>query len=449
MSLDKCRPLWEQGMFLKPQHFQQQSRHTFHQLQTYTKLLNNELWGISSFSYKYVGGEEKVLNILQLEGIFQNGVPFTLECSEQNPIKIQINASHESQTLYCCFPFTENTNFIEPLSQSEETGQVYAYKRAALPIFDENVGKSDGEEITVATPNITFKILATPPDTHFFSIPIIKISSIKESETFNPAQHIMRPAPVISGCLGYDMLLENLLSLTTARAEQLASGLTGKNPVGGAMTIEFFYLQCLNKFQAYLEETKASQNSHPRELFLKLKETLYEMATYIESSRRPPSTLPLYQHEKPHMSFAPLWAEFKKILETQIDKVVKKLNIETHQYGVRSVRLQDKSILQAKRFILAVSSELPAAEVVSLVPRNIKLAPIEDISHIVNSLLEGVAISHLSTSPQELPHQDNFHYFEMSTEGKLWEKLSQSKALAMHLTDEIIESLIEVWAIYQ
>ena len=447
MSLDTLRPIWEQGMFLNPQHFQQQNRFLTQELQRVSGLLKPNLWGISHLSYKHSGGDSPYLKILQVEGSFINGVAFSFNPGETNAETLKIKPEDQGKTLFCCLPKTSQ-NTIEP-TEGSDSGQVFTHKRRVIKCYDENTGAVDSEDITVAEPNISFKIAESISNSHYLSIPLLRISSLQEKDVFQPEQHLIRPAPVISGCVGYSLFLNSLKGLMTIRAGQLSRGLQGKKPTGGNSVVEFLYLQFLNKMEAFISEILGDSYIHPQELFLQLKTYAFELCTYVSPDKRPPDNFPVYNHSEPQLCFAPLWELLKSGLESVPEKEARKLGMETHEFGVRSIRLSDKSILQASRFILAVRSPRKAEDVVSLVPRNIKLAPVEKIGHIVNSLLEGIPIQHLSTSPQELPHLPDFHFFELNKGVDLWHSLAQSKALALHTTHELVESQLEIWAIFQ
>jgi type VI secretion system protein ImpJ len=61
--------------------------------------------------------------------------------------------------------------------------------------------------------------------------------------------------------------------------------------------------------------------------------------------------------------------------------------------------------------------------------------------------LPGIGVRALPVAPRQIPYRPGTSYFELDKNGPLWKQLSQSGAIALHLTGEFPAIEMELWAI--
>jgi type VI secretion system protein ImpJ len=146
--------LWKEGLFIKPQHFQQ----LVHSAQA------GVLQQMASLNEAYYGFSELKLNdeylrfgkvaIVQARGIMPDGTVFDIpgDMAPPPPIEIDGNAAH--QTLYLCLPLRTASALEVRWPESETNSR---YQAHPVLIKDTHSPDGDAETVDLAVPNLQLK----------------------------------------------------------------------------------------------------------------------------------------------------------------------------------------------------------------------------------------------------------------------------------------------------
>ena len=98
------RVIWSEGLFLQPQHFQQQERYVERFVETRCRSLVPHAWGFTEIEF-----ERDLLAIgkaalRRLSGVFPDGTPFQLPDDDPLPAPIDIGTDVRNQILYLAVP---------------------------------------------------------------------------------------------------------------------------------------------------------------------------------------------------------------------------------------------------------------------------------------------------------------------------------------------------------
>src|SRR5205809_6467664 len=101
---DYNKIVWSQGLFLKPQHFQQQERYFERYVETRCQGLCGHSWGCIELEVA-----QNLLSIGQLGlrravGVFPDGTPFCMPDDDPLPAPIEITPQLRNQTVYLAAP---------------------------------------------------------------------------------------------------------------------------------------------------------------------------------------------------------------------------------------------------------------------------------------------------------------------------------------------------------
>jgi len=123
------------------------------------------------------------------------------------------------------------------------------------------------------------------------------------------------------------------------------------------------------------------------------------------------------------------------------------IELSDPKYNTYAARRPDVSLLNSAVFVLAVKARVDNKTLRDDLPNQIIIAPVETINEYIKSLTPGIAVHHLPVAPQELPYHPGFIYFELNTQCDLWEKLTQSAGIAIHISGNLPDLQLEFWAI--
>src|SRR4051794_34211387 len=98
------RVIWSEGLFLQPQHFQQQDRYFERYLETRCQALVPHSWGFTEIEL-----ERDLLSIgkfalRRAAGVFPDGTPFRMPEDDPLPPPLDIDNSCRDQLLYLALP---------------------------------------------------------------------------------------------------------------------------------------------------------------------------------------------------------------------------------------------------------------------------------------------------------------------------------------------------------
>ncbi|MGC8165171.1 type VI secretion system baseplate subunit TssK, partial [Salmonella enterica] len=80
-------------------------------------------------------------------------------------------------------------------------------------------------------------------------------------------------------------------------------------------------------------------------------------------------------------------------------------------------------------FYLAVNADLPAIELVDVVPLRFKIGAPEDVEKFVLAALPGVKLVHSPQVPAALPVRPDTYYFTLESKGAMYERMLQAQSI--------------------
>ena len=100
------------------------------------------------------------------------------------------------------------------------------------------------------------------------------------------------------------------------------------------------------------------------------------------------------------------------------------------QPSIYATSIADDKYLHNTRLYLAVSAEMPEADVIAKTPYLIKLCSAAHIEHLVKHALPGVPLTHVHRPPSAIPVKLNYQYFSVNQSGVAWEAVIRARNLA-------------------
>jgi len=240
--------------------------------------------------------------------------------------------------------------------------------------------------------------------------------------------------------------IRELHGLLLHRADALASRVMGAGSGGAAEIGDFLYLQVINRYLPVLKHLTCLQGVHPEELYRILIGMAGEIATFVAAEKKAPE-FPDYQHDQLYATFEPVMESLRQSLSAVLEQSALQIPLRERKYGIRVATVNDRTLLDQARFILAVTAEMPTDEVRKRIPLQLKIGTVEQIRQLVNVQLPGVRTRPLPVAPRQIPFHTGYVYFELEQTGELWEQLKTSGGFAFHLGGEFPGFKIEFWAI--
>src|SRR5215204_4762996 len=96
--------VWSEGLFLRPQHFQQQDRHFERYVESRCHALAPYSWGFTELEIEQDLLSIGKLGLRRAAGVFPDGTPFRMPDDDPLPAPMDIGAQARDQIVYLAVP---------------------------------------------------------------------------------------------------------------------------------------------------------------------------------------------------------------------------------------------------------------------------------------------------------------------------------------------------------
>lgn len=438
---DFSRVAWSEGLFLKPQHFQQQERHIDYRIREQFALQTAYGWGIKSYQIDEQSLKFGQFALRQLEALLPDGSVLHLPAVEPLPQMLDIPKSCRDQLIYLCLP-VDKPHSLNITDSSDERLSRFSY--ADYEVSDNSLSEQMTELLQLAKFRLLFK-LESEDRGGFICMPIARITEVSEHGEVRLAKKYIPPSLDVQQNIELAAFVSEALGMLSQRADALASRLGQGQGTANSIS-DFLMLQVLNRYEPLLRHIKVSSQQHPHSLYQLMIALLGELATFTARNKRAPQ-FPEYVHHDLTRVFGNLSVIMNQTLSIVLEQTAHALPLEQAKFGILVAPLTDKTLLEHAQFVLAVAADVPADDIRKYLPSRLKIGPVEHIRELVNNQLPGIAVSGLPVAPRQVPYHAGYQYFQLEKGSIYWEKLSSSGGLALHLSGHYPGLSLELWAI--
>ncbi|MEW9570872.1 type VI secretion system baseplate subunit TssK [Rhodanobacter sp. Si-c] len=436
--------IWSEGLFLRPQHMQQQERYLERFVELRAGSLRPHAWGFHELELEADLLAIGKLGIKRARGIFPDGTPFAMPGDDPLPPPLEVDANWRDQTVFLTLPLRSPT---QPDSGRPEAPaeKLFRFRVREAEVRDAS-GSTDG-----ATPlevgGMSSRLLPqSQPTEGLTRMPLARIVECRTDRRVMLDDAFM---PTGLSCQAVPRLvtfLTELLGLLHQRGEALASRVALTDRGGAAEIADFLLLQVVNRCQPLVAHLAEAPLLHPEELYRVLVAMAGELATFTAPGKRPPA-LPPYRHEALRESFEPVIAALRASLSAVMEQNATPIPLQERKFGVWVAVVPDLTLLDNAAFVLAAKADVKSEELRRQLPAQSKIGPVEKIRDLVNLQLPGIPVSPMPVAPRQIPYNAGYLYFEFDRHAAMWRELKTSGGIAFHFGSGFAGLDLQLWAI--
>ncbi len=431
---------WLEGMFIRPQHFQQQDRFLEHMFSESQSQLHPHGWGVTELELDDSALRLGKIVIKKCRAIMPDGGLVCIPAEDDVPEPLELTVEDEGSLVYLAIPiWRAGTKDIDRSVQPDPNAR---FRISSLEVPDAVAGSSTLADIEVAGKR-TALLPARDYHHQFTGIPIARVSSVK-NQAIELDENYVAPTLNAMKSVLIKRVLNEVHGLTQMRIVALANRLQSASGGGAVEIADFLLLQLLNRQESLLTHFTKSDQLHPVDLYRSLVQYAGELATFTSESKRL-SQRPVYEHGNLQLTFEAFEAVLQKPLGTMLDQNAIQISLEDKGYGIRVGYIPETEA--ESLFVLCVRADMPREDLRTLLPTQAKIGPLEQITSLVNRQLPGVRLEPLPVAPRQIPYYNGAVYFELSTQGPLWQQICVSRGLALHVGSQFPGIQLELWAI--
>lgn len=441
--------VWSEGMFLQPQHFQQQDRYTEALVRQSCDSLRPYGWGVTHLALDREALALGRIAITAARGLLPDGTPFNIPDHDPPPVPLEVGADARNIRVMLALPLRRAG--MADVERGDQTDTAARYRAVAGEVRDNNVDTANNSAfIEVGEPRLRL-FLDTRDFGEYTTIGVTRVLEKRPDQRvvvdpdYLPPCLDCRGAPVLAG------FVTEVLGLLHQRGDALADRVAGAGTARGASLdiAQFLRLQVVNRFEPLFAHLAAMRSLHPEDFYQVALQLAGEMATFTDKVKRRPPVFPAYDHDDLQKTFGPLMTELRRSLSLEEVDAAIQIPIEERQYGIRVAIITDRerSLLTKATFILAVRADMATDLLRARFPTQVKIGPVERIAQFVNHHLPGIGVNALPVAPREIPYRADFIYFRLDRSSEFWKQILNSGGFAFHVGGEFPGMEMTLWAI--
>lgn len=436
------RVAWREGMFLRPQHFQQQDRFLDWLVATRLSSIAPYPWGLTELVVDENLAALGKFGIVRCSGVMPDGTAFAIPEQFPLPAPIDMPADTRDAVVSLTLP-AQQIGAIEYQESETATADVrfFVDEEDCADAFS---GERVRETIEVGRPNLRFGV--TRDQTYGrVCIGLVRVREIANKQLMFDDRYIP-PALDIRACVRLKGGLTDIFSRAEQRADELALRAVEATDGGSETFASFLLLQALNRWCPMLQHLDSLPTVHPERLFEMLVGLAGELATLTRPERKPPP-FPRYDHENLQATFEPVFDLLQSMLSFTAQRSAVQLPLEAAGPGAYVSTITDHSLYKTGYFYLAVNASAPLDDIRARFPGVAKIGPIQKMRTIVESALPGVPLRHAPTPPPQLRVLPGFVYFELDRGVPDWRDFASAPALGLHVAGDWPALKLELWCV--
>ncbi len=437
----KSKVVWSEGLFLRPQHFQQGDRYVEGLIENRVRHIAPYPWGFAQIEIDRDLAQQGKFGLRRAAGLMPDGTPFDVPDQSPLPEPIVLTEAAAGQVLWLLMPVASpNTREVD--DAAAETASRYVMGRTTL--IDSTAALRLEEEIEVAHPRLSFEV-ARAAKPGFQGLPVARVVEVRDraivfDERFAPPVLTSLAHPVVSGWL------DRVIGWVDNALEELARYAADPTAGGGLSSADYFMLILLNRHRPVMQHLRKSQYVHPERLYEEFLRLAGELATFGATDRRA-RLYPPYDHNALEPTFTPVLRDIQDFLMIGWDRRAVRLELVAIDRNKFYSLVRDRNLFRTSAFIVEVGAQMPLTEIQSQFPRLFKIGPNTKMQDIVNSHLPGIGLVHLPTPPPQIKALMNRVYFLLDRQSPLWQEFSTAASIGLHFAGNWPDLEMELWAV--
>jgi len=442
MAIDN-KVVWSEGMFLSPQHFQQQERYLERFIDSRCNAISTTSWGLSELLVDPQLLKIGKISLLNAKGICPDGTPFNIPDSDEPPPVLEVPENTQNAIVYLGIPVKRPGS--RDVLMSEGGQGLVRYEAQEHECRDSSSETGDIEKISIG--KLRLRLLLESDDLSGYAcVGLVRIIEAREDK------NIILDSEYIPPCVTYKVskvltgFITELSGLLHQRGESIAGRIVDASRAQTAQVADYMMLQMVNRWEPLIQQYTQQDNIHPQALFNLLLQTLGEFSTFTSVTKRPPP-MPNYIHDELQISYGPVMVGLRQSLSMVFEQSAISMPLKLRKYGIRVAEITDRSLLDSAQFVLAAKADAPSDAVRARFPAQTTIGPVERIRQLVNVSMSGISLTALPVAPRQIPFHSGFAYFELNKSSEFWRELKQSGGFAIHVGGEFPNLELEFWAV--
>lgn len=431
------RPVWYEGMYLGPHHFQAQNRYFEDSLDFITSNLWRDSYGFIGLQLDQDALRNGTISLTHARGLFSDGLAFDFPGSDPPPpsrvFAPLFSPVADHLTLYLSVPKFQRDGRNTSVDEESNLTRYRAWEQV-LP--DQNSGL-DEKPIQVGRKNF---LLLTEAEigSSYVSLPFVRIlrdgaGRYEPDSSFVPPCLSLSATPAVSDMLCRLIEILDEKSTVFTQEQQHRSG-AFQAGMSARHVAQFWFLHAVNSNLPALRHMLLS-HAHPQELYREMSRLAGALCTFGLDVH--PRSLPTYDHNELGDCFAQLDQHIRRHLEIILPSKALKIPLRATESFLYLGEVTDERCIGPSRWILEIQSPTGEADLISNVPKLTKVCSARFVGELIKRALPGLTLNHLQVPPPQIAARVESQYFSIQRVGPCWDHIVQTRQVGVYVPAEI------------
>lgn len=441
------RPLWAKGVFMTPQHFQQQAMWNQFADDRIARMASPDAWGVVRVVFDQQALGVNRLQVNAIDARMPDGTIIDSETADRLPMPRQLTeiaATVDGVIVSLALPLlsAQGENCLE---EGDRATHARRFTREYKHVNDMNGEGS--EEISVER-NALSLLFDFEEHAHYVTCAIGRLTRNAQG-MFEFDTAFVPPCLVLSAS---NRLLERMTRLSdvlSAKSTSLAVRRRERSDQIADYAVSdvslFWLLHSVNSTWPELARLCAAPAQHPERLYAVLARLAGSLLTF--STTETLQSIPAYDHAAPEPVFAELESLIRVLLDTVIPSRVVPIVLDHRKVTVWTGQINDERLVEGADYYLSVQSTLSAHDLLDQLPRLCKAGAPDEVEQIINSAMPGIPLRAMSRLPAAIPVRIESQYFALDGTHPAFKRMIQARACQFYVPSSIPDVVLELYAV--
>lgn len=441
------RPLWAKGIFMTPQHFQQQALWDRFADERIARIASPEPWGVRRVAFDTHALSIDRLQLTALDLRLPDGTLIDSETADSLPAARNLQAVPArlaAVVILAALPLidAQGGNCIEP---DQEAARPRRFTREYLQVADLHADGS--EEISVERHALALLFDFEEHD-GYVTCPVGRLVRNTQGR-FEVDPAFVPPCLSISASGQLSARMHRLSEILCAKSASLAVRRRERSDQIADYAVAdvslFWLLHSVNSTWPDLARLCRAPDQHPERLYAVLARLAGSLITF--STTETLKAIPAYDHLALEPIFAELESLIRALLDTVIPSRVIPIALERTRGTVWVGKINDERLVDGADYYLSVQSSMPAQTLLEQLPRLCKAGAPDEVEQIVNSALSGIPLRAMSRLPAAIPIRLENLYFGLDSAHPAFGRMIAARACQFYVPASIPDVSLELYAV--
>lgn len=439
------RVVWSEGMHLAQHHFQAQSSYLESVAGFAVSHLAFRPYGVAGLELDAEALLNGLVTVAHARGLMPDGLPFQFP-EDPTPdaldIRERFSPTQDSHVVVLTIPAERpgRANLAQDQNGGRDSMRFSAVER---PLPDDLTGQ-DEKSVLLARKNFRLFLDHEVPD----GVEALPLARIRRdgSGRFVYDGRFIPPSLQIGASPRLMELLRRLADILDARAGAIQSerreGSIGLAEFASKEIASFWLAHAIHSASAPLHHHLQARSAHPERLYLELARLAGALCTFsIGAEAR---DVPLYDHDDLERTFETLDRQVRERLELVIPTRALRIPIAVADQFLYTAAVTDRRCLGRSRWFLGVRSSATAGDIISRVPKLVKVCSAKHIVRLVREAFPGLTLEHVVSPPAELSPKVGAQYFTVQAAGPCWNSIVETSQVGIYVPAAVPDAELEL-----